>query len=163
MLGSQSNWSKSIAPPPRLQILIVPRHTSLAFGDQPLPNSSKYFSKRSPYSWGVSFGSWGGLFEGKFKSQHLGTDQYLKYTFSYIRLNPVKLIDSGWKEKGIKNKNTTVDYLKKYIYSSFLDYRGVDRIQNKILNKKSFPKYFPTTKDFIKEIFDWLIYTELIN
>ena len=45
----------------------------------------------------------GSLFEGKFKSQHANNDRYLKYLFSYIHLNPLKLIDKNWKEKGIKN------------------------------------------------------------
>ena len=45
-----------------------------------------------------------GLFEGKFKSQHADTDRYLKYLFSYIHLNPIKLIQRDWKENGIKNK-----------------------------------------------------------
>ena len=45
----------------------------------------------------------GSLFEGKFKSQHANNDRYLKYLFSYIHLNPIKLIDKNWKEKGIKN------------------------------------------------------------
>ena len=46
----------------------------------------------------------GGLFEGKFKSEHAGSDKYLKYLFSYINLNPVKLIQKDWKKEGIKNK-----------------------------------------------------------
>lgn len=102
----------------------------------------------------------GGLFEGKFKSQHLDTDQYLKYAFSYLHLNPVKLIDKEWKTKGIKNKNAAFEYLKKYEYSSFLDYLGIERIQNKILNTESFPKYFPSKESFVQEIFEWLGYNE---
>src|SRR3989344_52802 len=46
----------------------------------------------------------GGLFEGKFKAEHTDTDRYLKYLFSYIHLNPIKLIESKWKENGIKRK-----------------------------------------------------------
>ncbi len=36
----------------------------------------------------------GSLFEGKFKSEHIEDDKYLKYIFSYIHLNPIKLIES---------------------------------------------------------------------
>ncbi len=35
----------------------------------------------------------GGLFEGKFKSKYAGEDRYLKYLFSYIHLNPLKILD----------------------------------------------------------------------
>src|SRR3989344_4623952 len=33
----------------------------------------------------------GSLFEGKFKSEPVREDNYLKYLFSYIHLNPIKL------------------------------------------------------------------------
>jgi len=56
----------------------------------------------------------GGLFEGKFKSQHSDNDKYLKYLFSYIHLNPIKLIDKNWKEKGIKNIKKSLDFLDSY-------------------------------------------------
>jgi len=102
----------------------------------------------------------GSLFEGKFKSQHLESDRYLKYIFSYIHLNIVKLIQSDWKERGIKNTDSTLVYLKNYKYSSFLDYVGIERKQNKLLNIKAFPRYFPSTRFFIKEIFDWLSFNE---
>ncbi len=104
----------------------------------------------------------GSLFEGKFKAQHLGIDRYLKYIFSYIHLNPVKLLQKDWKEKGIKNKKEAIEYLKNYSYSSYLDFMGIERIQNVILNVDAFPKYFPNNKSFMREIFEWLNYNENI-
>lgn len=98
----------------------------------------------------------GGLFEGKFKSQHANTDRYLKYLFSYIHLNPIKLIDKDWKEKGIKNKGQSFAFLGKYGYSSYLDYIGQDRSEKLILDKKLFPNYFPNKEAFKREIFDWI-------
>jgi len=100
----------------------------------------------------------GGLFEGKFKSQHLSNDRYLKYLFSYIHLNPIKLIQKNWREVGIKNKKEALEYLQNYKYSSYFDYLGIKRIQNKILNAENFPEYFPNNKSFQKEIFEWLNY-----
>lgn len=98
----------------------------------------------------------GGLFEGKFKAQHSSTDKHLKYLFSYINLNPVKLIQKDWKEKGIKDKKEVLEYLSKYCHSSYLDFVGEKRVQSKILNRESFPKYFPTQNSFLEEIFEWL-------
>jgi len=103
----------------------------------------------------------GSLFEGKFKAEHLDSDPYLKYLFSYIHLNPLKLIDKEWKEKGVRNKKEALDYLDSYLYSSYIDYLGTERIQNKILNRKSFPNYFPTKKYFSKEIFEWISFKEI--
>ena len=98
----------------------------------------------------------GSLFEGKFKSQHVEIDRHLKYLFSYIHLNPIKLIQRDWKEKGIRNKKKVMNYLNEYSYSSYLDFIGEKRVQNKILNIESFPKYFPNKISFVKEIFEWL-------
>ena len=48
-----------------------------------------YFNKRYERS--------GALFQGRFKAKHLDSDNYLKYIFAYIHLNPVEIIDNGWK------------------------------------------------------------------
>ncbi len=99
----------------------------------------------------------GGLFEGKFKSEHANNDRYLKYIFSYIHLNPIKLIQNDWKEEGIGNKKLAHEHLHAYPHSSFLDYvRPNNRIQSKILNTDPFPNYFPNNKRFMKEVTDWI-------
>ncbi len=102
----------------------------------------------------------GGLFEGKFKSEHISDDRHLKYLFSYIHLNPIKLIDPKWKESGLKNKSKAIDFLEGYTSSSFLDYKNTDRLQSVILHKDTFPNYFPTPKHFESEITEWINYKE---
>ncbi|KKU25863.1 hypothetical protein A3I25_01415 [Candidatus Nomurabacteria bacterium RIFCSPLOWO2_02_FULL_42_17] len=102
----------------------------------------------------------GVLFEGCFKAEHINEDRYLKYLFSYIHLNPVKLIDSKWKERGLKNLKQAKGFLRNYEYSSYLDYLGIERPQNKILNLSAFPNYFENIKDFWSEIFEWLSFGE---
>lgn len=101
----------------------------------------------------------GTLFEGNFKGEHVGDDRYLKYLFSYIHLNPVKLIQSDWKEKGITNIQHTFNFLEKYSHSSFRDYLDLNpQKSQKILDKSSFLKALPNDLDIKKEIFDWLNY-----
>lgn len=100
----------------------------------------------------------GGLFEGKFKAEHIDNDRYLKYIFSYIHLNPLKLIQKESKNKNLLNEVVALKYLKKYFYSSYLDYKNITRMQNKILDCGAFPNYFTTQKLFTREIFDWLNY-----
>lgn len=112
---------------------------------------SMYFNKKYERS--------GGLFEGTFKAEHANTDVYLKYLFSYIHLNPVKLIQSDWKEVGIRDVTTAMKYLESYVYSSFLDYiKGSEREATKILNRDVFPKYFTTGTLFQKEIMEWITF-----
>ena len=41
----------------------------------------------------------GSLFDGNFKAKHLDDDNYLKYIYAYIHLNPIKLICPKWKEE----------------------------------------------------------------
>jgi len=102
----------------------------------------------------------GGLFEGKFKSIHIENDKQLKYLFSYIHLNPIKLIDSKWKENGIKSLESAFEYLNTYQYSRFLDYAENNRKGKSILKIIDFPNYFPSKKSLKKEIIDWLKYKE---
>ena len=115
---------------------------------------SMYFNRK--------YGRTGGLFEGKFKSQHANTDSYLKYIFSYIHLNPIKIIQKDWKEEGIKDRKEAIKYLNRYHFSSYLDYINTanPRIESKILNKKAFPEYFPNEDSFLREIFEWLSYND---
>ncbi len=102
----------------------------------------------------------GALFGGRFKAKHLNTDNQLKYLFSYIHLNPVKLIVPNWKEAGIKNKDEVKRFLAGYAYSSFMDYAGAKREFLKILEKRKFPDYFPKKISFENCINDWLTYRD---
>ena len=98
----------------------------------------------------------GGLFEGKFKAEHADKDNYLKYLFAYIHLNPVKLIEPKWREVGVTNMVRVKKYLKEYKYSSYIDYLGGDREEKLILNKEAFPEYFEELKDFEDFINEWI-------
>ncbi len=101
----------------------------------------------------------GSLFENRFKAKHIDTDEYLKYLFSYIHLNPIKFIDNKWKENGIRDRYEAKKYLREYISSSYLDYMGVKREENVILNYDSFPDYFNDKIDFDDFIDEWLMFS----
>jgi putative transposase len=109
---------------------------------------SMYFNKKHERK--------GPLFESRFMAQHANSDEYLKYLYSYIHLNPIKLIQSDWKEKGIRNISKAKTYLNNYEYSSYLDYLGVDRASGVIINRQAFPEYFSEGGDFEGDILDWL-------
>jgi len=102
----------------------------------------------------------GTLFEGPFQATHADIDEYLKYLISYIHLNPVKIINPEWKDKGILNISNAKKYLNQYKYSSYIDYLDYDREEKVILNRKSFPEYFATPKEFSWFIDEWLLYKE---
>ena len=98
----------------------------------------------------------GTLFEGRFKAKDLYTDEYLKYQYVYIHLNPIGIIDAGWKDKQIENRMKAKKFLKNYKYSSYKDYVGENREESAILNKEAFPEYFSSNIDF-DETVDWWI------
>jgi len=110
---------------------------------------SMYFNKRHFRT--------GSLFEGRFKSEHANTDTYLKYLFSYIHLNPVKLIQSDWREVGISNREAALEYVQNFQYSSYVDGEQM-RHQSAILNRDVFPEYFSNPVDFANDLIEWLSY-----
>ena len=89
----------------------------------------------------------GSLFEGPFKVKHIDSDSYLNWVFSYIHLNPVKLVDSNWKESGISNPTAVKDFINDYKYSSYSDYFLGDRTESVILNKETFSDDFTQLND----------------
>jgi putative transposase len=115
---------------------------------------SMYFNKKYQRS--------GGLFEGRFKSRHADSDEYLKYLFSYIHLNPIKLIQSDWKEVGVRNVKRAKRYLDTYQYSSLHDYFGT-RTESSIIEHTKFPEYFSNKNEIDDEIFEWLTYRHYIE
>ena len=102
----------------------------------------------------------GGLFQGRFKAKHLNTDQYLKYQFSYIHLNPVAFVEDGWKNKKIKSARRAKEYLSSYKYSSYKDYLSADRVERVILGKEFFPDYFSNQIEIELMVDDWLKFSE---
>lgn len=113
---------------------------------------SMYFNKKYDRN--------GALFQGRFKAEHANTDEYLKYLYAYIHLNPVKLIDKDWKERGTKDAAKSYDFAASFQYSSLTDYLGSAREEKAIINPAPFPEYFSTTSDIKSELFEWLTYEE---
>ena len=112
---------------------------------------SMYFNKKNERT--------GSLCETRYKSKHVDSDNYLKYLYSYIHLNPVKLVQSDWRENGIKDLEKTFNYVNDYKYSSLQDYLGTDREAKNILNRDVFPDYFGEESTVKKEIFEWLSFS----
>lgn len=105
----------------------------------------------------------GTLFEGTFKAKHVeDDDEYLKYLYAYIHLNPVKLSSAGWESevKHIENPKAASEFLEKYPWSSYLDYCGLNREENLILSKAEFPGYFDEKGSFDDMHHDWISYEE---
>jgi putative transposase len=140
--------------PNHFHILATPRHENglSVFMKKLSTGYSMYFNKKNDRT--------GSLFEGRYKSKHVDTDVYLNYLIAYIHLNPVKLIDSGWKENGISDRQAAESFLNSYNYSSYLDYLGESRVVSKICNPEQFPQYFESKDCFREFISSWLEFQE---
>lgn len=138
---------------------LMPNHFHLLLTPTTEDGVSKFMQKlATAYSmyFNRKYKRTGGLFEGKFKAEHASNDNYLKYLFSYIHLNPIKLIDKNWKEGGLKDKKQAINFLNTYDFSSYANYMDPQKPTAIILNIKAFPQYFTNQKAFKSEIFDWI-------
>jgi len=140
--------------PNHFHILLTPLHDEAVgtFMNKLCTSYSMYFNKKYKRK--------GTLFEGSYRARYVQNDEYLKYLFSYIHLNPVKLLQPDWKEKGIKDAAKAYEYAKAFKYSSLLDYQQTPRRESLILHKESFPDYFPSTAIQKDELLQWLDYTQ---
>lgn len=111
-----------------------------AFMEKLCTGYSSYFNKRHDRV--------GPLFQGRYKSQHVTSDTHLKYLFAYIHLNPLKLMDSSWKDREGINVTKEKTFLSIYEHSSYLSYIDTNREENILLTKSEFPEYFSEKKDF---------------
>lgn len=102
----------------------------------------------------------GALFQGVFKAEHVDNDEYLKYLYAYIHLNPVKLIDPEWKEKGIHDFEKAKKYLEGYCHSSYGDYAVGKRDESVILSPEEFPDYFEKHTNFVEFVEEWMTYKQ---
>jgi putative transposase len=109
----------------------------------------------------------GSLFESRFKSKHVNSNEYLLHLSLYIHLNPLDfLVNKKWREHELLNWHESKDKLLNYQWSSlnhFLDdgYKnniisGEEIIKNQFDNKKEYETFLhdwsEKTKDSIKEL-----------
>jgi hypothetical protein len=106
-----------------------------------------YFNKKNERS--------GSLFAGRFKASYAHSDVYLKYLFSYIHLNPAKIVEPRWRETGLLNEKKTIDFVRNYPYSTYKDYLKNNRVEGIVLNKQAFPDYFSEAGSFEKDVLSW--------
>ena len=95
----------------------------------------------------------GKLFDGAFKAINAGDDRYLKYLYSYIHLNPAKLIDKNWKNSVREDNKEILNFCLLYPNSSIGEYKNSSY---KIINPRRFPDYFPSPTSHMKELAEWL-------
>lgn len=102
-----------------------------AFSGKLLTSYSMYFNTKNERS--------GPLMCRPFRSSHIADDEYFRWVFSYVHLNPLELIEPDWKERGIGDMRRATGHLASYAYSSYPDYFSGDRKESRILAKEALP------------------------
>jgi len=105
----------------------------------------------------------GSLFEGRFKAKHIDNDNYLKYLFSYIHLNPLSL-----QKKGVFSLSEKFLYLNSYEYSSLNTYTKLSSPRAALGLRESvttdmFKQYFENIHEVKRELFDWITLDDEIS
>ncbi|MFZ1019703.1 MAG: transposase [Minisyncoccia bacterium] len=135
---------------------LMPNHFHILVHEKTEGGISKYMRKLlTAYSmyFNKKYERTGKLYEGVFKSTHANSDNYLKYLYSYIHLNPAKLIDKNWKENKNRKTKLLLEYVFAYPYSSLKEYVSK---KFKIINPSKFPVYFKNPTEHKKELLEWL-------
>jgi len=100
---------------------------------------SMYFNKKYERS--------GPLFVRPFRAKHINDEPYFRWIFSYVHLNPVSLVEKGWEERGVRNKEKVEKFINNYRLSSFYDYSVSERPERFILNQSQAPDFLEEQND----------------
>jgi len=104
----------------------------------------------------------GPLFQGRFKSILIETEEQLKNVFVYIHTNPLEIIEFNWKEKGTGNPQRAIQFLENYKWSSYPDYLGRDNFPN-VTKREFFLKLLKGKEGYKKEVESWIQYKTEMN
>ncbi|MGI0134728.1 MAG: transposase [Candidatus Micrarchaeaceae archaeon] len=129
---------------------LMPNHFHLILR-QKSPDGISIFMKKlaTAYAmyYNLKYEHSGVLFQGRFKSKHVGEDAYFRWLFSYVHLNSIDLVEPGWKEKGLQDMNRTRSFVNTYPYSSFVDYLGPERPERALLAYTDAPEFVRQEND----------------
>jgi len=125
-----------------LAFCLMPNHVHLLVRQLKGEGISKLMRKLGGYAlyYNKKYERKGHLFQGKFQAILIKNNEQLKSVFVYIHTNPVAIIYSNWKERGIKNAKRAINHLENYRWSSYSDYLG----------KKGFPSL--TNREFLLKV-----------
>jgi putative transposase len=93
------------------------------------------------------------LFEGNFKAKLIETDEYLLHLSRYIHLNPIDMINSQWKEKGIKDTNRVKKFLLDYYWSSYPLY--IKKLNSHLISTEHLEKIITNVPNYENFTLGW--------
>lgn len=142
-----------------LVFCLMPNHFHLLLRQIKDHGISKFMRKLGGYATYINkkYERQGHLFQGRFRAVHIKDEDQLKNAFVYIHVNPIDLIEPGWKEKGIKNQKEVIKFLETYRWSSYLDYLGKKNFPS-VTSREFFNKILGSEKNCRQYVTSWILY-----
>ena len=115
---------------------------------------SKYINKRNNRK--------GSLFDSRFKSKHVDSNEYLVHLSAYIHLNPLDVISGReWREHKLNNWSEIKNSLFNYQWSSlklfFNNNDSVPALNNLISGQEIITDQFKNNKEYEEFLKDWSV------
>jgi REP element-mobilizing transposase RayT len=109
----------------------------------------------------IKYDKMGHLFSDSFKAVHIETDEQLIAVVNYIHGNAISLIESGWKENGIKDPKRVIKFLEEeFRWSSLFDYLGKENFKS--VTERSFILELLDGPEGCKNLLrDWISYKKV--
>lgn len=108
---------------------------------------ANYFNKKNARS--------GTLFQGRYKAIEIKGHSHLLHLPFYIHCNPLDLIAPEWRKRELKDLDKTVEFLKRYRWSSFPDYAGVNNFPL-VINQQFLKDFFGGYDKVRSSLAEWL-------
>ncbi len=106
----------------------MPNHYHLAVHQKVERGISKYMQKLGvaiTMYFNEKYKRTGALFQGKYKYRIVENEAQVPILIRYLHLNQLDILQPGWKDDGLKDKNAAIEFLRTYRWSSFPDYLGI--------------------------------------
>jgi len=102
----------------------------------------------------------GALFQGRSRAVHVSNERHLLYLPHYIHLNPLDLVEPGWRKQELKDRDRALAFLDSYRWSSYLDYTGKKNFPS-ILSLDLFHQLYGTPEEYSRSLREWLMNMDL--
>ena len=142
-----------------LAFCLMPNHFHLLLKQIKEQGISQFMRKLGGYATYINkkYGREGHLYQGRFRAVHIKDETQLKNVFVYVHVNPIDLIEPGWKEKGIRDSKKVIKFLENYRWSSYLDYLGKKNFPS-VTNRELFNNIFGGQESCRKFVESWILY-----
>lgn len=97
----------------------------------------------------------GALFQGRYKSVAVKTEEHFVHLPYYIHLNPLDLFAPEWRNREIRDHKKALKFLESYRWSSHHDYLGKKNFPS-VTQREFLSEFFGGPKEYEKSISLWL-------